>query len=261
MRYSILRFLSIVLLSSSAFCQTASSPTTARATSVLQMSLASLVGNTFLQDLKLTGSAQWSTAPSDSSGPVTLEVLPNSVSRLEIGIASITEVRDSSSAIPTGRWKDADGNLHELATHNCWSSATWFLPYGFVAAALGSDAVVVYVRQENHNGLATDHVRYYRNVPAKSAALAALLRRLTAVDLFLDSTTHLPLSVNFKLHPDEDTTTDLDVVVQFSDYRVINGIRTPFRIQRYLDGGLQFDATIDNAVVNGGLPPSDFTLQ
>jgi len=261
MRYGALVVLLIVLLSSSAIAQSASPSINPQATSILQLSLASLVGNTPLQDLKLTGSAQWSTAPSDSSGPVTLEALSTNLSRIDVGVASITEVRDSSSSIPVGWWKDAEGNVREMPTHNCWSPASWFLPYGFITAALGNDAVVLYVRRETQNGIAVDHVRYYRNVTAKTAAFAALLRQLTTVDLFLDVTTHLPVSVSFNLHPDEDINTDLPVEVRFSDYRVVNGIRVPFRIQRFLQGGLQFDATLDSAIVNGGLPTTEFTLQ
>ena len=84
------------------------------------------LGASGFQSVKLTGTGSWSNSSPDSTGAITIEVVGALQSRLDIGAASITEVRDSSTALPTGQWRDAKSTVSTLATHNCWSRRAGF---------------------------------------------------------------------------------------------------------------------------------------
>lgn len=259
MKASVLLVVTSFLVTLHSVAQTSKRAVDSSALNILQTAYATLGGSP--DSIKLSGTATWSTASSDSPGSLSLEVLGTNFSRIDVGAASIVEVRDSSSSMPAGQWTDAEGTLHDMAMHNCWAAAGWFLPHAFITAALGGDAAAVYMGRETHNGLTVDHILYQRIVPAKTTAAAKLYSRLTAVDLYTDPTTSVPLFVDFNLHPDADMKTDLPVEMRFFDYRQVNGFLVPFRIERFLQGDLQFDAVIDQAIPHAPISSSDFTLR
>jgi hypothetical protein len=81
------------------------------------------------------------------------------------------------------------------------------------------------------------------------------------VDFYLDPVSLLPLAIAFKVHPDKDMNTEIPTEVRFADYRVVNGARVPFHIQRLLNGSLVLDIVVTSATLNSGLPDSTFSLQ
>jgi hypothetical protein len=56
------------------------------------------------------------------------------------------------------------------------------------------------------------------------------------------------------------TGTAIPVQVMFLGYQVTNGVTSPQHIQEYINGTLQFDATITSVAVNTGIPLSTFTI-
>ena len=78
--------------------------------------------------------------------------------------------------------------------------------------------------------------------------------------MYLDSASLLPVAITFNLHPDVDAGTDIAAEVRFSDYRLVSGIRVPFHVQEFLNGGLVLDILISNVTVNLGLQDTDFGI-
>ena len=65
----------------------------------------------------------------------------------------------------------------------------------------------------------------------------------------------------FKIHPDDDLNLDIPVETRFGDYRLVNGARVPFRIQKSLQGSLLLDITLSSVAINASLPDSLFAVQ
>jgi hypothetical protein len=80
-------------------------------------------------------------------------------------------------------------------------------------------------------------------------------------DLYLDAKTFLPVALSFSAHPDTNALVNIPVQVQFSNYQTVGGVRVPFHVQKYLQGSLFLDLAASQAVLNSGLPDSDFSIQ
>jgi hypothetical protein len=98
-------------------------------------------------------------------------------------------------------------------------------------------------------------------VPHQTPSVTALLSRLSSFDLTLDATTHLPLSLSFATHADDNALFDIPVEIAFSNYQIMNGVVIPTHIQRFLNGTQILDVTITSAKVNQGLSDSTFIQQ
>jgi hypothetical protein len=91
--------------------------------------------------------------------------------------------------------------------------------------------------------------------------MTAQIQRLSLVDLYLDAASYLPLVLAFKTHADDDLNLDIPVEIQFADYRLVNGVKVPFHIQKFLQGTLLLDITLSGVAINTGLPDSLFAVQ
>jgi hypothetical protein len=76
----------------------------------------------------------------------------------------------------------------------------------------------------------------------------------------LDASTYLPVALTFNAHPDNDAGTNIPVEIDFSNYQQVNGVQIPFHVQKFLNGPLFLDVTVQSAVVNSGVPPSAFSV-
>jgi hypothetical protein len=115
---------------------------------------------------------------------------------------------------------------------------------------------VSYIGQETRAGAAVQHL-HFAFQPAV-ADPTGLLQGLGVEDVYLDASTYLPVALTFNTHPDNDAGTNKPVEIDFSNYQQVNGSQIPFHIQKFLNGSLFLDVTIQSAVLNSGLPQSDF---
>lgn len=81
------------------------------------------------------------------------------------------------------------------------------------------------------------------------------------MDLFLNSTTLLPVALSFAAHPDNNALLDIPVQVQFSNYQNVGGVQIPFHIQKFLNYSLSLDLQVQSAVLNSGLSANSFGVQ
>jgi hypothetical protein len=173
---------------------------------------------------------------------------------LTLTSGSRSEAHIVEDGIPQGSWSGRDGVSHASAQHNCWSDAVWFFP-AFSALAHGADRnyVFSYAGEAQSHGSTADHIRVWqvRHLRGKDPLNLPLL---SAMDFYLDSSSHLPLAVAFKVHPDNNMLADIPAEVRFSDYRSVSGVQAPFRVERFLNGSLLLDLTIDEVAINSGIP-------
>ena len=59
---------------------------------------------------------------------------------------------------------------------------------------------------------------------------------------------------------DVDMRTDISAEVLFADYRTVNGLQIPFRIQRHIGGGV-LDVTLTDATLNSAVSASTFSIR
>jgi hypothetical protein len=88
-----------------------------------------------------------------------------------------------------------------------------------------------------------------------------LLQQLSAEDIYLSTSTYLPVALVFQTHPDSDALTNILIEIDFSNYQSINGVLIPLSVRKYLNGSLFLDITIQSAVLNSGLSQSAFAAQ
>lgn len=221
--------------------------------------LQALAGGTSLTDITLQASATYIAGSDEEGGPATLVALGNQQSRVTLNLTG--GQRQAIRRGVTGVWVGADGTPHAMGSHNSLVDADWFYP-AFTLAALAGDPTfaVALVGQEVHGGETVYHLVLARVVSRKYPGVVALIQRISAMHLYLDVATLRPAALDFNLHPDYSTGTDIPVEIQFGAYQPFNGVQVPTRIQAYLQNSLVLDLTVANAAINSGVPPSFFAL-
>lgn len=232
-----------------------------QATQLVSEAYATLIGNAPLSDIAVSGTGSWPSGDSTNTGSIEIQAKGTGMSRIVSAGTSITEVRNDSAGLPDGEWVGADGVTHRFAAHNCWIPAGWLLPQTVIISAMSNNVILTYDGQITQNGVTADQIHFSRILTTESAAGSADIAHLSRVDLLLDAGSHLPLSVRFNLHPDNDPSVDIPVEVHFSSYQNTSGTLLPLGIQQYLNGTLQVDIAVESVVVNSGIPDSAFTLQ
>ena len=171
-----------------------------------------------------------------------------------------TEIRNAANGFPQGQWMNPNGTTGAYAWHNCRTDAVWFFPVlSSLANFANPSSVFTYIGQETWNGLTAQHLSAYQVAPTASTVLL-LIRSLGTMDFFLDPTSFLPQAVDFNMHPDTDTNTNLHVEIRFANYQTVNGVQIPFHIQELINGELALDIVVTNATLNSGLSDSQFNL-
>jgi hypothetical protein len=108
------------------------------------------------------------------------------------------------------------------------------LPDGGQWSAVANDGKTVIVHYER------------RPAHVHDSQTGMLLARVSATELGLYSVTRLPQWLLFKTHPDNDAATDLQVEVDFDDYRTVNGIAVPFHIKKLINHNLVLELKISD---------------
>lgn len=240
------------------------SPTiNSQAITLATKSLLAMTGGASVKDITLHVTATSIAGSDNESGPGILSAKSTTESRVDLNLSDGTqsEVRTSSHGGPADQWKSGDGKVIAAAQHNGWTDAAWFFPaLSSLAQVANPNYVFSLVGQEQHDGLTVEHLRISQSFPSDTKNILRV-GQLSAMDFYLDPTSFLPLAVSFNTHPDSDMNTNIPIEVRFADYRSVNGVQVPFHIQRLLNGSLALDIVVTNAVINSGMPDTQFTLQ
>jgi hypothetical protein len=251
----------LTLLSAAAQVPVAKDP---QALQLLQKSLAALSPNIAVQDVTLSGSAHYIAGSDDETGTAIVKATAFGDSRIDLQLAEglRTEIRSFSGNVPSGTRSDSGPSTKKIPEHNLLTESTWFFPAITIARRIsGADYLVAYRGQEVRNSSTVEHLTVVQNFAVLPADSNSTMQHLTQLDLYLDSSTLLPASLTFNTHPDDDFGLDIPIEIRFSDYRLVNGERIPFHLQRFLNNGLTLDLQFDNATLNTGLSPTEFSVQ
>ena len=238
-------------------------PRDAQAVSLLQRSFAALTGATTKNDVTLTGSANFIAGSDEESGSATLKATAIGQGRIDLSLSGgqRSEVVDISQTPPVGNWCGTDGIWHSMAAHNLFSDPTWFFPTFLINRALsGANYAISPMDAETQDGIAVEHVRIYQQ-PALATDVATLLQNLSQIDIYLNASTLLPVSISFNTHADNNAFVNIPIQIEFSNYQVVQGVSAPYHIQKYIQNGLALDLTITSVQLNSGLSASDFQAQ
>jgi len=254
-------FLSCILSVSLVAQQTAAPPPTA----LLPRALAAMTRGAAVSDVTLTGTARRIAGSDDETGAATLKALPTGESRIDLNFPSgvRSEVVGNSDKGPTGKWTAPDGSSHAMAQHNLHSGSNWFfVPFALSSALSDKEAVVSHRGQESFDGVAVEHLsisRQFASLPAGDAT--TLLQRLSQTEVYLDSSTLLPVALTFNIHPDNNALLDIPVTIRYSNYQASGSAQIPFHIQKFVNNTLALDIQLQSATFNTGLSHSDFSVQ
>jgi len=229
------------------------------AVSLVQPSIAALTGGVAISDVTLNANVTSTWGSSSETGTATFRASGTSDGRVDLNLNDVTrtDVRNSTNGIPGGAWVVNGGTATPYALHNCWTDAAWFFPaLSSLAHTANANFVFKYMGQVQHGGLNTQQVRVFQAPPAG----ISLFQQLSTIDFYLDPVSLLPSAVAFNVHPDGNAGVSLSVEVDFSNYQVIQGVAVPMHIQRYQQGTLMLDATIQTVLLNQGLSPSVFSI-
>jgi len=255
---------SVLLLCSLRARRTLAAPqTVARDPAALTLaaqSLRALTGGAELTDASLQGTANVPLGDEQESGSFMLEVKGNEESKLVLNLSSGT--RQEIRQWQAGVWIGADGEKDAMALHNCWTDASVLLPVLTLQASLGNQqTVALYLGQTTLGGAIVDHVRLSHLVAGQSPSMAAEIQSLSAMDLYLDAVSHLPVAIKFASHPDHDLRVSIPVEIQFSAYRQMGGIQAPTRVQKFVQGTLALDLVVASVATNSGISDLEFNTE
>lgn len=239
-------------------------PQSMQAMPILQRSLGVLRGATTIKDVILTGTARRVAGSDDETGTAVLKALATGEARMDLGFPSgqRSEVWANSVKGQTGQWAGPDGKAHAISAHNLMTDSSWFFPSLTLSKWLSTPGYTVsLVGQESRNGEAVEHVTVSLLASALPADISAIFQHLSRTEIYLDSTSGLPVALAFNVHPDNDSVLDIPVEIRLSDYRALNGAQVPFHVEKYLNNNLILDLHFDAVTLNTGLSVSDFQVQ
>lgn len=228
-------------------------------------SIALLSGTVQIADITLTGTATRIAGSDTGSGTATLKAQGTSSSRMDLSLSdgTFSEIRTSTSGAPQGQWLAPNGAYNSMAMHNCFTDAAWFFPALTVLSQTSNPYLTIsYVGQATKNGIQVQHLHFAFTSAVSATSLAGLadpLVALSSTDVYLDASSLLPVAFAFYTHPDNNSALNIPVEVDFSNYQTVNGIQIPYHIQKFLNGSLYLDMTIQTAALNSGLTISAFS--
>jgi hypothetical protein len=140
-----------------------------------------------------------------------------------------------------------------MANHNLMSDAGWFPAFTLGNLISSSNTVLIYVGQETKNGASVIHISASLVFPNLTSDTSELMQHLTQVEIYLDSTTSLPVSYVYNSHPDNNALLDIPTEIRYSNYQNVAGAQIPLHVQRYFNNTLTTDLQFQNASLNTGV--------
>jgi hypothetical protein len=181
-----------------------------QALTLIASSLNALAGAVSVNDATLEATAAYVAGSDQESGTAILvgHVNQESIVQLSLSGGMRQEIRNG----PTGAWSGPDATVHSMATHNCWTDASWFFPaLTLEAISTNPQVSVSYLGPDTSKGATLLHLQAALLLPGQSTDATALIQTLSTMDIYFDPQSFLPLVLDFNTHPDVDANTNLPV--------------------------------------------------
>lgn len=230
----------------------------------MQESLTALNGNA-VNDISLTGSiVAKTTSANPESGSVLLVATSSGKSMTTITVPSgiYTDSRDYSGTTHTGTTTGPSGTQTLTVDDLMTPSPAWFSPHLLIASILSSQKYgSAFIGVENKGGATVNHLAIWSEPNGISRISSVAFQNTTQEDLYLDSTSSLPVSLVIKLRTSYQNTSIkywnktvlVPEEVQFSNYQSVQGVLIPFHIQVFIGKTLADDIQLSSAKVNSGV--------
>jgi hypothetical protein len=227
-----------------------------QAVSVLQKAIAAM-GGAVPADSTATGTLTIVAGSETDQG--TIRILTRGTTQTSVQIQTPTrswsEVFSDGGAAHIG----STGAATLLPMETAATSQSAFFPFPFLANALSdSDESCHFLGTEKLNGANVSHVviwNTYASIPQLQA-----LAEFSATDVWLDSTTALPVRIAFLRRDGGGAAPKIAHQVDFSDYRALSGVLYPYQIQESVNGTTWATMTLQTVNVNAGLTNADFPV-
>lgn len=247
---SILCLLFCIATSRSAQSQTSTSQAPSIFQQQAQMAVSS--GKAF-SVVNLTANAEWTAGSDRESGTAKMQANADGSTnvQLAIGKASRTEVQGKTDLSRSCTWTDGAGTSHDIVGPNCLIAVPWFAPSLFIqsSAALPPLLGTTDDGMVPKDGSAFHQVNYLLKLTGANTSITNQMVKQSTIKVFYDPGTHLPSSLEYSIHPDNDNSKDVPVKVTFSNYQSSSGVMLPFHIERFINRTLQLKLDVTNASV------------
>lgn len=266
MRIKVLAFAaSLLLISNSSAGIPQSTSTTAssqQAATLLAQSAKLLTGSGAVTDVTLMGTVEWIAGSDDETGTAVYKAL-SGAHRMDLSFRNGTrsEIVSTVSGVYSGNWVGLDGISHSIAIHNLIADAGWFPAFTLGNLNSSSNTVLTYVGTETRNGASVIHITASQVFSNLTADTSSVMQHLTQVEIYLDSTTSLPVAYVFNSHPDKNALLDIPTEIRYSNYQNVAGAQIPLHVQQYFNNTLTTDLQFQNASLNSGVTVTQITAQ
>jgi hypothetical protein len=238
-------------------------PVLPQGSAVLQSAYKALAGNSAVNDVTLTGTAERIAGSDDETGSVTYKAIASS-SRLDLSFSSgaRSEIRGSTVSGPSGTWiDDADSVSHPIAYHNLLTDVGWFPAFTIGNLLSSSNVQFIYIGQETRNDVSVIHISAMQQFPNFPPSVANVRQHLTQVDIYLDPSTLLPVSYLYNVHPDGDALLDIPSEIRYSNYQNMGGVQIPLHVQKLVNNSLVTDLQFQSPSLNTGITAAQVVAQ
>lgn len=242
---------------------TAVAESASQASTLLARALASSTGSVSVTNVSIQGNTMRVIGETVDNGTISLIARPKQ-GRVDWQVGGGTRsivLNSSLEGAPSCWWVDRNGQKREFAEHNCLIGQTWFSPSLTIMQSLLPNHQYEYLGSTSIDGQPLERVRSWMTISRGSASTAKLLRRLSTVDFYMDSSTGLLSILRFSTYPENDENIEIPVEIRYSDYRRVQGVLAPLRIQRWQNGNLLYDISVSSVAVNSGVDPNQFKAQ
>jgi hypothetical protein len=230
---------------------------TVNASTIIANAWAAFSNSLPINSVQLSGEIATQAGATSDSGTVTAVSRVDTTSSTQLNLTSgtwtETRVAIANSGIYQCTWSGPDGAVHNAASHNCVVPASWMCPSLMLQPGLTpSNVGIAYIAHETLGDEGVEHVQMqviYGNAQTPTN-VTALLEQVSTVDLYVDSSSFLPVMLRTTLRADNDANTSIPVEVHYSNFIQSSGVTVPSSIQRYIDSSLQDSVTLTGVSAN-----------
>lgn len=223
---------------------------------VLQRSIAAMASAP-PSDSTATGTTTIIAGSETSQGTVQIRTRTSSETSIQFQMPSQTW----SVIFSAGQANRVDsGAVTVLPLELASSSQSLYFPLPYLSGLLSNpDFSLQYVGQESLGSATASHIRVQNTF--NSQAQSQHLSEFTVADIWLDSTTSLPLKITTTRRYGGGSSPRIAVSVAYSNYQRVSGVQYPFVIQESVNGTLWATTTIQSVTFNSGLTDANFPIQ
>ncbi len=209
-----------------------------------------------VQDFIAAGTITYYWAWKEVSGTVTVRGRVYDQFRLDATIPQGTRSLAVSRGV--GFLREVNGTIFPFHSLNAVNVKTLSFPFSEILEALNGPTIdISYSGLVEVLGRQVHRIRAQRR-PTSGADLGGILTRLKTKDYFVDPATLLVVKTEHIFYPKKALSEGLPYEVYFSDYRLVNGVLTPFSITEKVGGQRTWTIQLSSIRFNAGLTDGDF---